>query len=235
MAISDITKIKLLRGLTNDLPDKLDDAEIGFTTNSGQLFIGYSGDVELSSRAQFPYSNLEILTENSTKVFADMHGALMKKGASTGYYSARLNQHGAAWFPVQVERDGILQDYRISQIDSVTAFINYAAFALAGNTIRIGKMILRHHKDNEAEPFLENTGMIFRRDLQTVQFRFKVAGPLNAPFLVFEYKNPFDEELIINFNVTRTSTPFYEAPIVQQRVSRIISSVKISLVAAGNT
>ncbi len=221
MAIVDITKIRLLRGLSSDLPSHLDDAELAFTTDDGRLFVGYSGDPEIASRGTYPYSNLEILTENATDLFAEMHGARMKEGGGSDYYSAVLNQSNKSWQAVQVLRDGTWFNYAIAEIDNVTAFLDYAIYTNAGETIRLGHSTIRHYDSNEAEPFLED-GIVAGRDLdallqleppqvfQRVDLRFRVAGPLNAPYLLFEYRNPLAQAVNLRFKVSRPKIPYYD-------------------------
>ncbi len=157
MAVIDITRILLLRGESADLPVKLDDAQMAYTTDDGRLFIGFSGDFDIQNRTIHPFKNIEILTENSTELFADLHGNRMKEGGGLDYYtSSRLTPTGDQWAPVKVLRDDTWYDYTIPFIDSVTAFIDYAAYTNEGYGIRFGKLTLRHYLDNEAEPFLED-------------------------------------------------------------------------------
>jgi hypothetical protein len=82
MTITIISKVQLRRGTDAELPgtpisltplkfnDGLDLAELGYSTDSGRLFIGHSPSVGSPNydRAQFPYRNVEILTENSPRV-----------------------------------------------------------------------------------------------------------------------------------------------------------------------
>ncbi len=221
MAIVDITKIRLLRGPSADLPFQLDDAELAFTNDDGRLFVGFSGDSVIATRDVYPYSNLEILTENSLELFANLHGARMKEGGGSDYYSAVLNQSNKNWQAVHVLRDGTWFNYAIAEIDNVTAFLDYAIYTDSGETIRLGHSTIRHYDGNEAEPFLED-GMVAGRDLdallqleppevfQRVDLRFRVAGPLNAPYLLFEYRNPLSEAVNLRFKVSRPKIPYYD-------------------------
>lgn len=83
MATVQLSKIQLRRGLASDLPGapitlsplafspSLDDGELGFTNDSGRLFIGLTSPTNgLTNyqRSDFPYQNIEVLTENSPSV-----------------------------------------------------------------------------------------------------------------------------------------------------------------------
>ena len=65
MTITQITRIQHRRGNESDLPQSLGDAELGFTTDTGRLFIGAEYHPIAGQRAVFPYKNIEILTEYS--------------------------------------------------------------------------------------------------------------------------------------------------------------------------
>ena len=80
MATTQISKIQLRRGESFDLPGRpsslspltftpgLDTGELGFTTDTGRLFIGQNsptgGQINFN-RIDFPYRNIEVLTESS--------------------------------------------------------------------------------------------------------------------------------------------------------------------------
>ena len=81
MAQTQISKIQFRRGPAFDLPGiptnnptipnaGLDPGEFGFTTDQGRLFIGIDPTQHTSTntRTDFPFTNIEILTENSTDV-----------------------------------------------------------------------------------------------------------------------------------------------------------------------
>jgi hypothetical protein len=83
MAVIQISKIQLRRGLSTDLPGAptgsppvpspgLDPGELGFATETGQLFIGAdtSNFPNSASRVTFPYQNIEVITEFSPLIAA---------------------------------------------------------------------------------------------------------------------------------------------------------------------
>ena len=67
MSINMFSKIKIRRGLQIDLPD-LDKGEFGFTTDTGEIFIGAPdlpslvGKGRGESGEEFPYKNIQILS-----------------------------------------------------------------------------------------------------------------------------------------------------------------------------
>lgn len=67
MPINLFSKIKIRRGLSTDLPD-LNESELGFATDTGQVFIGAPDYPPLEDKGrsepdeEFPYKNIELLT-----------------------------------------------------------------------------------------------------------------------------------------------------------------------------
>lgn len=108
-----VGKVQLRRGLDSELPGKpisldplrfspgLDDAELGFSTDSGRVFVGHSpkiGDMHYQ-RTAFPYQNLEILTENSPRV-AELFGGMMRDQNNRDFYVPVVLPPSANWLPV---------------------------------------------------------------------------------------------------------------------------------------
>ena len=68
MSVIQVSVIQVRHGDSADLPNpSLRQAEFGFNTDDGRLFIG-SPDCPLLTRTQYPYLNTEILTEHSDSV-----------------------------------------------------------------------------------------------------------------------------------------------------------------------
>lgn len=228
MADIQITKIIVLRGLAQELPRDLDPGELAFTTDEGRMFIGCDpayGQPQYA-RDVYPYKNIEILTENATELYSKMHGDRMREGGGYDYYDAILKSDQASWAEVQVDRDGEYHDYRIENLSSVSATIDYAATAQDGTPVRMGVMQLNHYADYEGKPQLTDNCMI-RRDMSLVNpsnyeasevygsilFRFSVEGPVNSPYLSFQYKNLSTSVLNLRFKVSRPQAKFYDEPM----------------------
>lgn len=98
MAVYQISRIQHRRGTSGELPDALEDGEIGMTTDTGEVFIGASDHPSVSSRRSYPYQNIKILTELDVQrtVTGDVyyHGPLVGSVINPG-----VNAPVAALFP----------------------------------------------------------------------------------------------------------------------------------------
>ena len=63
MAVKQVSRITHRTGLSNELPTKLAQAEIGYTSDTGEVFIGAGANPKVSGRKTYPYQNIKILTE----------------------------------------------------------------------------------------------------------------------------------------------------------------------------
>lgn len=234
MADTIITKIRVRSRASADLPEALDVGEPAYSTDEGRMFIGSDPSVGQPqyNRTTFPYQNIEILTENSTELFNKLHGDRMREGGGVDYYSASLLPMRYQWTSVIIPRDGTPEEYRIHDIASVAAFIDYAVADTNGVPVRMGRMQLTHFDEHEAAPHLMDNGMVRRNLALTypangsaqqvagkVQFRFKVAGPINARYLAFQYRNISDTWANLRFKVSRPEAVFYDGePIIEENI-----------------
>ena len=210
---SEITKLLLLRGESASLPI-LDEAEFAYTRDQGRLFVGQNAYSDILERSQFPYQNLEILTENSTQAFATMHGARIKSGLYTDYYDARLYPTSDVWQSIEVMKNGEMTPYRITDISSVMLMINYAIYEASGISVRTGLLRVSHfqHYSNPREPVCDDQGNSTRQAgsydprtafQQKCLLRFRVINPVSEPELIFEYRNTGSTMLNFRFRVSR--------------------------------
>lgn len=124
MAVTQISKIQLRRGLQADLPGSpitlippafspgLDIAELAFTTDTGRLFIGANPSVGdfTYNRTAFPYQNIEVLTENSTTRLQsihdgftkDMRSAYNRSSYTVAHNGLPINSSGSDWTTVTI-------------------------------------------------------------------------------------------------------------------------------------
>ena len=63
MAVYQISRIQHRRGTSGELPNALEDGEIGMTTDTGEVFIGAQTHPSVSGRKSYPYQNIKLLTE----------------------------------------------------------------------------------------------------------------------------------------------------------------------------
>lgn len=124
MAITQISKIQLRRGVEADLPGApittippafgpgLDVGELAFTTDTGRLFVGVDPEVGdyTYNRITFPYQNIEVLTENSRPRlqtlydgFAkDMRSAYVKSRYTVSGNGLPINANSSDWTTVTI-------------------------------------------------------------------------------------------------------------------------------------
>ena len=63
MTVVQISRIQHRRGSSGELPTNLEEAELGVTTDTGEVFIGAPNLPAIQGRSTYPYKNLKILTE----------------------------------------------------------------------------------------------------------------------------------------------------------------------------
>lgn len=63
MAVKQISRIQHRTGLSSELPTKLAQAELGYTHDTGEVFIGAGDNPRVAGRETYPYQNIKILTE----------------------------------------------------------------------------------------------------------------------------------------------------------------------------
>ena len=63
MAVVQITRVQHRRGTSGELPDALSEAEIGMTTDTGEVFIGAPNHPSVQNRTSYPYKHIKVLTE----------------------------------------------------------------------------------------------------------------------------------------------------------------------------
>jgi hypothetical protein len=63
MAVIQISRVQHRRGTSGELPDAMAESEIGFTTDTGEVFIGAPNHPKVAGRTAYPYENIKILTE----------------------------------------------------------------------------------------------------------------------------------------------------------------------------
>lgn len=230
MPVIQISKIILRKGLSEELPGApsslspltytpgLDVAELAFSTDEGRLFIGHSpeaGNVNFD-RVDFPYRNVEVLTEAATATFAEMAGRNERAGGSRNFNEATLSPTSGSWAPVVVPRIGDpTYNYRLEFGGGTTAIIDYAAYEDATEKpIKTGRLTVNYFV-GEAEPHIMDDGVAYRRldliapdnfnsalSFNLLELRFFITGPTGAEYLSFEYKNRTAGLLHLRFKVS---------------------------------
>lgn len=208
------SKIIFRNGFQTDLPVALEPAEVAMVTDTNTLLVGCDpryGQPQYN-RSQFPYQNIEILTEKSEAAFTKLHGECMREGGRNDYYEARLAGDRLVWTNIQIEDNDELFDYMLPVDTTVNAFIDYSVTIDAnGETIRHGKMVMQYndgwgdpsisdYASHSRDPSLLNSSNYDARDVfGRVKFRFARINSL----LYFQYKNWSFDPLTLCFRMSR--------------------------------
>jgi hypothetical protein len=219
MAIIQISKIQLRRGVAADLPgkptslspitfeDALDSGEVGYATDQGRLFIGSdpSGGWPNFQRTSYPYQNIEILTENSTEVLSSMLNSIVKTPSDDAYYSSLMVPSPTDWAPVNITmNDQSDYQFRLQYGVRVAARIEYSAFAPNGDPIRIGTLFI-YHKDDGSEPAVIDQVIApdtNDSDFDVLEFAFAQVGSGSTRYLALNYKNTSSDVITLRFRVS---------------------------------
>lgn len=121
MPVVQISRIQVRRGLSTDLPQpNLAEGEVGFTIDTGELFIGSPNFPPLVGRTNYPYQNIRILTEFS-----------LQDLASTLTYVYRLQDPDDTAFPgvgsYQAEPANTVERFLQERLDEVVSVKSYGA------------------------------------------------------------------------------------------------------------
>lgn len=206
------TKILFRQGEKVDLPRALQPGELGFVIDDRRLFIG--PDVRYGHRSfgrdDYPFQNIEILTEQSENEFSKMHSERMREGTFHDYYEARMEPDTLRWTNVQPSLNGRLFDYNLPLFTNITAFIDYTVVAdESGEVIRKGKITVwcsggnttfTDEASHSRDPSLIGRSSYDPRDVfGRVKFRFHIDGRN----VYFQYKNWSFDAHTLNFKVSR--------------------------------
>lgn len=230
MPIIQVSQIILRAGPSIDLPGAptslspltyapgLEPGEMAYMTDTGRIYVGHdpqSGQPQFN-RLTFPWRNIEVLTENSTDTLNRLIGLALKEQTDFAYHGADLEASTSSWTDVIVPRVGDeTYAYRILFDTYVAANIEYGVFDEDNKPLKVGVLTLSY-AEGEAEPSLVDEASVFRRMDQLepeahqaehiykqVNFKFAVAGPLDARYLVFKYHNRTNSVLHLRFKVSR--------------------------------
>ena len=145
-----LSKIQLRRGTASDLPGApitlsplvfaagLDDGELGFTTDTGRLFIGQNSPTNGMvnyQRTTFPYQNIEVLTENSS---GSVYQTMMADNQA-GYFVSVPLTITASYLNLQTfDINNVAHDFHMEIAGNVNAVVYYFVFGSNGAATRQG-------------------------------------------------------------------------------------------------
>jgi hypothetical protein len=118
----------------------LEAGELVFTKDTGRMFIGHEPSVGQPNfrRTTLPYENIEVLTENSTELFNTMTGGYRRAEGDQSYYYTVLPASATATPIVLPLADDPTHQFRLEDVASLAATMEYAGFNAAGKPVRHG-------------------------------------------------------------------------------------------------
>jgi len=215
-----ITKIQLRRGPAADLPglptslsplnfpDGLDEGELGYTTDTGRLFVGIGDDVPTSgmpnyNRVTFPYQNIEVLTENSPS--SVIFGGAFSDN-QTAYIASVPLVINTAFQHMQVinSSTGLPQDYQIDVTGvGACAVITYFMFDPSNNPIRQGRLTVLWNTTLITTPQCTDEAQALISLYNNIQWQAVLTGSLGNQHVVLEYINQTGVTPTVYFRVDR--------------------------------
>jgi hypothetical protein len=207
MSIIQISKIQLRRGPESDLPSNptLDDGELGFTDDTGRLFIGQSTPTDGQpnfNRVAFPFQNIEILTENSplgqllAPVVADNQQMFLAPPplvVTNTFLTIQLP-----------DSSNVLQNYNLDLPGSgVNATIYYYMFDNSNNAFRLGKISVIWNTTMVTAPICADEAEVAYGDPSDFTWTATLVGSFSNQHVVLQYINQTGLPAQVFFRVDR--------------------------------
>jgi hypothetical protein len=198
----------------------LDPAELAFSTDTGRLFIGHEPEVGQPNynRIQFPYQNVEVLTENSEIANARVFDA-QYRSAETGYFVSIPMEPNASldpddWSTVMLPPplgSSINTAFRVDLTPGViAACVTY--FVIDGAVpVRHGRLMISHDGGVSA-PLLTDEAVVPRRtdlvgaasrDPAALHDTFRFRANLISGRVTLQCRNLTDLSPRIHFRIDR--------------------------------
>lgn len=219
MATVSVTKIQLRRGLASDLPGVptttsplvfspgLDEGELGYTTNTGRLFVGIGTTAPTIgmpnyNRIGFPYRNIEVLTENSppsvifNSAFSDNQVAYIQATLLTGSGFQTMQTVNPA--------TSTLQDFQID-VSGVGASANvyYFMFDSSNNPIRQGRLMVLWNNTMVGAPLCTDEAQCVIGAYTNLQWQATLTGSGGNQHVVLQYINQTGSAATVYFRIDR--------------------------------
>lgn len=234
MTTTKIAKTLVRRGVEIDLPGAprslspltfnqgLDVGEIGFSTDTGRLFIGHDPSQGQPNyrRTDFPYRNIEVLTENSTTTLRRLCSGFLREVTNAAMFEATLAP--SATF-VEVKHD--LAHLGPTPIGSTTAntivpfrfpgthlmaSLDYYVYDLDTTPLRSGRLSILSEPTELHARFYDAalTSQTYDATATTLgavplEFRFARGGSSANPHFSFHYLSRFDSPVMLYFAIVR--------------------------------
>jgi hypothetical protein len=229
MSVIQISKIQMRRGFEIDLPGApitlnpptfnpgLDVGEFGYAIDSGRLFIGHDPTTGMPNdeRIQFPFQNVEVLTENSGNTLRRIHEGFHRFIGSGGFFQSTLSKVASAWTDVLVpQTNGDVIPFRING-SFLTANIEYFVMDVSQNPLRQGTLRILSQAGASETLMIDDCVSAPRLDLvagdavdpelvnSNVEFRVVRMGTNVDPHFRLQYQNIANVDCMFFFSVLR--------------------------------
>lgn len=216
MPITQISKMQLRRGLSSDLPGApttlsplalspgLDDGEMGFTTDEGRLFIGQNSPTNGQpnfERADYPYQNVEVLTENSPlpQIFAP----LMADNQAGFIAAAPMIDTGVATTLQVYDITNTPHDFHVEFVNGAAAVFHYFIFDQTDAPIRLGRVSVLWNDSMVGEPLSVDDSTVVDGNLSDITWAAALIGSIGDQHIVLQYTNVTGNPVTTYFRVDR--------------------------------
>ena len=211
MTTVSITKIQLRRGPSSDLPGAggapgLDEGELGYTTDSGRLFVGVGSNptngMPNAQRSAFPYQNIEVLTENTP--LASIFGSAFSDNQTAFIQSVPLTQT-VSFQTMQVTNavTNTAQDFHIDVSNiGACAKLFYFMFDSTGKPMRLGVLDVVWNSGMASAPLCTDTAQAMNSNYASIQWQAALVGS-GTQYIVLQYINQSGGTPTIYFRLDR--------------------------------
>ena len=180
----------------------LEPNEIAFTEDTGRMFVGHEPTLGQPNfrRTNFPYQNIEILSETSVELFNSMAGAYRRAEGDPSYYYTVLPSSSTPT-PIVLPLPGNpTHVFRLEDISSVAANFEYAGFNASGKPVKMGSLRLLYGT-GVGSPTCIDSGTDLGGSLLT--FTATIDGPVGAQYMLINYQYTGTGNLTLRFRVSR--------------------------------
>ena len=214
-----VSKIQLRRGPESDLPGAplslsplafspgLDDGELGFTDDTGRLFIGQTSPTNgiiSYQRSTFPYQNIEVLTENTPPDVIQASYA----DNQAGFFTSVPLIAGPSYVTLQTyDTAGGTHDFNVDISGNANAVIEYFVFASNGDATRQGVLNIVWNSDMVGAPQCVDTAMVAVGAPSDLQWTATLVGSMPIQHVVVQYINQTGDTPTVFFRIDRPNNP----------------------------
>lgn len=180
----------------------LDANEVVFTRDTGRMFVGHVPTIGQPNyrRVVFPYQNIEVLTELSVDRVQQMVGAYRREENDNSYFYSLMPASSTFTPIIQPLPDSPSHVFRLEDVTSLAAKLEYAAFDAAGKPLKMGELRLMNGT-GVGSPTCVDSGTDLGASLLT--FNAAVTGPVGSEYLVVNYRYTGAGNFTLRFRVSR--------------------------------